>query len=202
MKFEYYEISVVKVSLSNNCTVIIVYVYRPPDKLKIPEFSIKLNESLSTSQSDRVFLVGNININMLDPIAMKNDFIKNCHSNSLIPLINKPTRHANNNLSILDHLLTNQLYDTFNGLFLLDITDHYPIFTNAPINCPQKQIRVKFRDHTGQNLAKLKIEVEHYLNNHVQINQDVNANTNNFCNSLFIIYSQCCPIKEKAFTRL
>ena len=28
----YYEISVVKVSLSNNCTVIIIGVYRPPDK--------------------------------------------------------------------------------------------------------------------------------------------------------------------------
>ena len=81
--------------------------------------------------------------------------------------------------------------------FFLDITDHYPIFTIAPINCPQKRIRVKFRDHSGQNLAKLKFKVEHYLNNHVQINQDVSANKNNFCNNLFVIYSQCCPIKEK-----
>ena len=81
--------------------------------------------------------------------------------------------------------------------FLLDITDHYPIFTIAPINCPKRRIRVKFRDHSGQNLAKLKFEVEHYLKNHVQINQDVSANTNNFCNNLFVIYSQCCPIKKK-----
>ena len=88
--------------------------------------------------------------------------------------------------------------------FLLDITDHYPIFTIAPINCPQKQICVKFRDHSGQNLANPKIEVEHYLNNDVQINQDVSANTNNFCNNLFVIYSKCCRNKEKetSFTRL
>ena len=45
----YYEISLVKVSLSNNCTVIIVGVYRPPDKSKIPEFTIKLNEILSST---------------------------------------------------------------------------------------------------------------------------------------------------------
>ena len=32
----YYEISVVKVSLLNNCTIIIIGVYRPPDKSKIP----------------------------------------------------------------------------------------------------------------------------------------------------------------------
>ena len=167
----YNEISVVKVSLSNNCSVIIIGVYRPPDKSKIPEFTIVLNDILSsTSQPDHVFLVGDLNISLLDPTAIENDFINNCHSNSLIPLIHKPTRNANNNPSIIDHIWTNQLYDTFNGIFLLDITDHYPIFTIAPINCLQKRIRVKFRDHSGQNLAKLKIEVEHYLNNHVQIN--------------------------------
>ena len=40
---EFYEISVVKVSLSNNCIVIIVGVYRPPDKSKIPKFTIEFN---------------------------------------------------------------------------------------------------------------------------------------------------------------
>ena len=59
----YYEFSVVRISLSNNCTVIIIGVYRPPDKSKIPEFTIKLNEILSsTSQSDHVFIVGDLNI--------------------------------------------------------------------------------------------------------------------------------------------
>ena len=70
----------------------------------MPEFKIKLNEILSsTSQSDHVVIVGNLNINLLDPTAIENDFI-NCPSNSLIPLINKPTRKANNNPSILDHI--------------------------------------------------------------------------------------------------
>ena len=76
------------------------------------------------------------------------------------------------------------------------LTDHYAIFT-TPINCPQKQICVKFKNDSRQNLAKLKIEIEHYLNNHVQINQDVSSNTNNFCNNLFVIYCNYCPIKEK-----
>ena len=157
-----------------------------------------MNEILSsTSQSDHVFIVGDLNINLLDPTAIENDFINNCHSNFLIPLINKPTLNANNNPSILDHIWSNQMYDTFNGIFLLDITDHYPIFTIVSINCPQKRIRVKFRDHSEQNLPKLKFEVEHYLDNHVQINQDVSCYTNTFCNNLFVIYSNCCPIDEK-----
>ena len=99
----------------------------------------------STSQSDHVFIVGDLNINLLDPIAIENDFINNCHSNYLIPLINKPTRNANNNPSILDHIWTNQLYDIFNDIFLLDITDHYPI-TIALINCPQKRIMEIIQD--------------------------------------------------------
>ena len=80
----------------------------------------------------------------------------------------------------------------------------YPIFTTVPINCPQKQICVKFRDHSRQNVARLKLEVERYVNNHVPINQDVSSNTNTFCNNLFLIYSNCCPIKEKeiSFARL
>ena len=190
------QFSVVRISLlSNYCTVIIIGVYRPPDKSKIPEFTIKLNEILSsTSQFGHVFIVGDLNINLLDPTDIENDFINNCHSNSLIPLINKPTRNVNNNPSILNHIWSNQLYDTLNYIFLLDITDHYPIFTIVPINCPQKRTRIKLRD---QNIAKLGLEVERYVNNYAQITQDVSSNINNFCNNLFIIYNNCCPIKEK-----
>ena len=164
----------------------------------IHDFTMKLNEILSsTSQSDHVFIVRDLNINLIDHTAIENDFINNCHSNSLIPLINKPTRNANNNPSVLDHIWSNQLYDTFNGIFLLNITDQYPIFTIVPINCPQKRIRVKFRDHFRQNIAGLKLAVERYVNNRAQINQDASSNRNNFFNNLFAIYSNCCPIKEK-----
>ena len=196
----YYEFSVVRISFSNNCTVIIIGVYMPPDKAKIPEFTIKFNKILSsTSQSDHVFIVGDLNNNLLDPTAIENDFINNCHFNSLIPLINKPTRNANNNRSFLDHIWSNQLYDTFNFIFLLDITDHYPLFTIVQINCPEKRIRVKCRDYSRQNIARLKLEVERYVNNNVQINQDVSSNTNIFCNNLFVIYSNCRPIKKKKY---
>ena len=172
-----------RISFSNNCSVIIIGVCRTPDKSKIPEFTIKLNEILSsTSQFDHVFIVGDLKINLLDP---------------KMNLFNKPTCNENNNPSILDHIWSDQLCDTFNGIFLLDITDHYPIFKIVPINCPQKQIRVKFRDHSRQNIARLKFEVERYVNNHVQRTQDVSSNANNFCNNLFVIYSNCYNIKEK-----
>ena len=38
-----------------------------------------------------MYFVGDLNINLLDPTAIEHDFINNCHSNSLITLINKPT---------------------------------------------------------------------------------------------------------------
>ena len=62
----YYEISVVKISLWNKCTTIIMGVYRPPDKSKILEFTTKFNEILSlTSQNDHVFIVGNLIVDNL-----------------------------------------------------------------------------------------------------------------------------------------
>ena len=127
--------------------------------------------------SSHVFIVGDLYINLLDSISIENDFINNCHSNSLIHLIKNPTLNANNNPSILDHIWSNQLYDTFNGIFFIDVTDHYPIFTIETLNCPPKRIHVKFRDLSGQNISRLKLEVEHYPNNRVQINQDVSSNT-------------------------
>ena len=41
---------------------------------------------------------------------------------------------------------------------------HYTIFTIVPINCLQKRIRIKFTDDNGQNIARLKLEVKHYVN--------------------------------------
>ena len=58
------------------------------------------------------------------------------------------------------------MYDASNGIFSLDVTDHYPIFTIVPINCPQNRICVKFRDHSGLNIARFKLEVERYFNAH------------------------------------
>ena len=38
-------------------------------------------------------------------------------------------------IHILDHIWTNQLYDTFNGIFLVDIIDHYTqYFTIVSLN--------------------------------------------------------------------
>ena len=136
-------------------------------------------------------MVSDLNINLLVPNPMENDFF-NCHSNSLNPLINQPTGKANDNTCILDHILSNQLYDAFNCIFLLDI-----LFKIVLINCPQKRIRVKFRDHSGQNLACLKLEVEQYVNNHVKINQEVSSNTNIFYNNLFIIYIAIVVLSKK-----
>ena len=80
----------------------------------------------------------------------------------------------------------------------------YPIFTIVPINCPQKRIRVKLRDHSRQDINRLELEEERYVCSHVEITQDVSSNTNNFFNDLFVIYSNCYPIKEKeiSFARL
>ena len=58
---------------------------------------------------------------------------------------------------------------------------------------------VKFRYHTGQNIAWLKLQVEHYVNNHVQINQDVSSNTNNFCKTYSLSTAIVSPSRKNKY---
>ena len=46
------------------------------------------------------------------------------------------------------------------------VADHSRIFRIVSVNSRQKRIRVKFRDRSEQNLAGIKFEIEHYVNNH------------------------------------
>ena len=84
---------------------------------------------------------------------------------------------------------------------MLITTKYLPLH---PINCPQKGWNVQNLEIILDRTQLGKLEVEHYVNNYVQINQELSSNTNNLCNNRFISYSNCCPIKEKemSFPRL
>ena len=53
--------------------------------------------------------------------------------NFLVPLINKPTRIAKANATLIGQILTNDFLDTasFTGIVKSDISDYFPIFRNG-----------------------------------------------------------------------
>ena len=78
------------------------------------------------------------------------------------PLINIPTQVTANTASCLDH---NIWYNNFNSLisgsfsFLLDVSDHYPVFTTLYLNVSNDPIKVHFQDHSHEHLNKLIVSM-------------------------------------------
>ena len=61
-----------------------------------------------------------------------------------VPLINKPTRITANSITLIDNIFTNKIDSNyFQGIFYTDISDHFPIF------CINKNVPVKFKEHTA-----------------------------------------------------
>ena len=50
-------------------------------------------------------------------------------SNTLYPLISKPTRITSSSATLIDNIFTNNLeYNMVSGIFYADLSDHLPVF--------------------------------------------------------------------------
>ena len=75
--------------------------------------------------------MGDFNINILNSQSHQpsNEFINLMVSNSLYPLISKPTRLTSTTATLIDNIFTNNLEHCMNsGIFYSDLPDHLPIF--------------------------------------------------------------------------
>ena len=107
--------------------------YRQPAG-RYNEFEIYLKQFLYKSKNKKSYLVGDLNINLLDHSTNTKvkDYLNLTFQNFLIPLINKPTRITKANATLIDHILTNDFLDTASSTSIKksDISDHFPIFPN------------------------------------------------------------------------
>jgi hypothetical protein len=114
--------------------VIMAMIYRPPNT-DLSSFNCKLAEILDTLKNEHkdIYLLGDFNINILEssshvPTA---EFIETIYSNSLFPLITKPTRLQGNSATLIDNIFYNNLTQSemINGILYTDISDHFPVFS-------------------------------------------------------------------------
>ena len=111
--------------------VIIGVIYRPPDT-DINSFVAIITDILSVIKAERktCYLLGDFNINLINvsnhmPTA---EFLEVMYSHAFNPLITKPTRVTGNTATLIDNIFTNSSRNSFNGIILSDISDHFPIF--------------------------------------------------------------------------
>jgi hypothetical protein len=198
-----YESCVVKISVSPGLTIKVVGLYRPPDKALMIDFTHAWSEEVlgHFSSSDVVFIAGDFNIDLLQPVASEKNFIDVMRSSFFIPLITKPTHVSDNRASIIDHIWTNATVEVKSGIFPSDVTDHYPIFALFSLCVRGKPIVKKFRDHAPDNLALLKRRFHEFSNNFSVYNYlDLDTQTRLLLTELYKIYDQCCPIRSKTIS--
>jgi hypothetical protein len=123
-----------KTEFSSSKNIVIGSIYRPPNT-PIEEFLSNLNAILDQvhTESKIVYILGDFNINLLNVESHvgSSEFLELMYSNTLLPLINRPTRITEKSASIIDNIFCNELQNVqlLNGIFITDLTDHYPTFT-------------------------------------------------------------------------
>lgn len=121
---------------------IYICIYRPPNG-KFSEFYESLQDILSEINTSHkyksIFVLGDLNIDMLKPAANTIDFINLMYSYSLFPTINRPTRVSEETASLIDHIWTTEIHkNSKNFIIETDITDHYPIVSQFAIFFPEQ----------------------------------------------------------------
>ena len=85
----------------------------------------------SIKQENQTKISADFNLNVLDHDNCKNvqSFLNLLYQNSMIPIINKPTRVTRKSATAIDHIITNCFAESNfkTVIFKSDISDHFPI---------------------------------------------------------------------------
>ena len=106
-------------------------IYRPPD-IDMKLFNDEIEIIIECTKSNRVFMCGDLNINLLkyEDHCDSKEFINSLFSHGLYPLINLPTRITSTSSTLIDNIFTNEIdVDISSGILINDISDHLPIFS-------------------------------------------------------------------------
>ena len=114
--------------------VIIGVIYRIPNT-NINNFidAISLTLDRIKKENKICYLLGDFNLDIMNSETHKStgEYLDMLSSFSYLPMINKPTRVTTDSATIIDNIFTNNAIDLNNclhGIFITDISDHYPIF--------------------------------------------------------------------------
>ena len=180
--------------------MVIGCVYRHPNS-NIENFTEQLDDMLRYLNQCKydVFILGDINIDFFKYANHQptEKYLDMLYSNSLMPIITKPTRITEHTRTLIDHIYTNtSTSQIIPGIALFDISDHLPVFCVTNTSVKRCQERMYYRDYSH-------FKKESYLNDFRQINwneiiycNNINQYTENVINTINEITNRHAPVKE------
>ena len=208
---EHMECMFIEVSIDgSNCNVGIVY--RPPNS-DVNAFTSSLNNLIEKIRiNDRPsWIMGDFNIDLLKTDTHKptSDFINMMFANSLIPLINRPTRVTDKTATLIDNIFSNNHNvdkTILQGNLTIEISDHYAQFHIMEIaKSITKDEYILTRIKNESNMKKYFNLIETFDWNKVEQLSDCNKAYECFSESLKNIYNDSFPVikvKKRYINRL
>ena len=138
----------IEITNDNNQKIVIGTVYRPGTKYpglnfteQFAQFSDILSNILSElgSKYDKVYIFGDFNLDLLKINENKfiSEYVDNLFSFGFLQIITKPMRISTNSATLIDHILTNSLNETFESFLLCwQISDHLSLIHNLTLKNP------------------------------------------------------------------
>lgn len=119
---------------------------------------------------------------------------------SLFPIITRPSRITSYCATLIDNIFTNNIENnTVNGLLIIDISDHLPVFTvydcKYRINKPDKQTEFR-RVRSEESINRLKKDLLAQNWDIIYQEKDINKAYDIFLELFKYVYDKNCPIKE------
>ena len=200
------EVNTVVVTLNSNINIYFVAIYRPPEKQHVSDFNISLGNLIgSFSGNARVYVVGDINIDLLQRNENANEYCAILQSLSYVPLITIPTRVTDTTETLLDHIWTNQLHNINSGTVHVSTTDHFPVFASTHFDEGREVspfVKKFFRDHSKASIERLRTDCIAMLGELARFDElDTCTRINIFHDKIYDIYNKTCPLRSKFIPR-
>jgi hypothetical protein len=195
-------IEVEKESINSTSNLLIGLIYRRPGSNPC-EFNIKLQDTLTliANEHKEIVHIGDYNLNLLhyDTHQPTSDFIDLNFTQTLFPLINKPTRITDKSATLIDNIFSTIPFtaDSKTGILLWDISDHFPVFfikyQTSPI--PLETSRIS-RSHCAANKQSFSTEIMNIDWSPILTNTDAQSAYTIFHKTISQSYNEAFPLKK------
>lgn len=196
-------------SIANKVPIIVGTVYRPPSS-SVDAFLDTFTDVLSQLQTQThvpCYIAGDFNLDLAqcDTNTDAQSFLDLMHSNSLIPLINKPTRTTDTTETIIDNIFCNNLSGhNSSGILLNDVSDHFPIFCSIETHqsqTPSAKSTYNFRSYNEASKQAFADRIQSENWNSVYASQDAQNAYSSFAATVSDAYLNCFPLQQKQRTK-
>lgn len=194
----------IEIDCKTSKNIVVAIIYRQP-KSNVIQFSSFFDKLMNYNEikNKRAYLMGDLNIDLMKKYTNSQifDFINTVASSGFYPIINRPTRVNSRSATNIDNIYTNVFCSSIiSGIFVTDITDHFPIFYISHFldrvnNSKSKSF--SFRKVTIENCNRLSVDLANADWSEVYQENDTERAYDVFYEKFIGYYNEHFPVQTK-----